>query len=219
MERDFDAARLANEIASDLAGLAVPNTPNMRAIRRKYSRVLKPAAPGQVIQLALLLTSRCRFVAYEIIREHAEASASLTPRQILRLGQGMDSWGAVDCFACILSGPAWRDGTLTTNVVRAWAQSAGRWWRRAAVVSTIALSRRGGIEDVHRVVEICTLVAADPDDMVVKALSWALRELAKKHPDHAEAFLARHNPGLAPQVIREVRCKMKTGLKTPRKRE
>jgi 3-methyladenine DNA glycosylase AlkD len=53
--------------------------------------------------------------------------------------------------------------------------------------------------------------------MVVKALSWALREVAKKHPGEAQRFLARHQGALAPRVTREVQNKIDTGLKNPRR--
>jgi 3-methyladenine DNA glycosylase AlkD len=51
--------------------------------------------------------------------------------------------------------------------------------------------------------------------MVVKALSWALRELAKKHPGEASRFLAKHKNSVAARVVREVRNKIATGLKNP----
>jgi 3-methyladenine DNA glycosylase AlkD len=53
--------------------------------------------------------------------------------------------------------------------------------------------------------------------MVVKALSWAVRELAKKHPLQARSFIAQHRRVLAARVIREVENKLTTGLKTPRR--
>jgi hypothetical protein len=46
-------------------------------------------------------------------------------------------------------------------------------------VSTVALNvrSRGGSGDVPRTLAVCRFLVADPDDMAVKALSWALREL------------------------------------------
>jgi 3-methyladenine DNA glycosylase AlkD len=55
----------------------------------------------------------------------------------------------------------------------------------------------------------------DRDDMVVKAMSWALRELAKKEPARVDAYLAKNGELLAPRVLREVRNKLRTGLKNP----
>jgi 3-methyladenine DNA glycosylase AlkD len=54
--------------------------------------------------------------------------------------------------------------------------------------------------------------------MVVKALSWALREAAKKHPNQVRSFLAEHQEALTARVKREVNNKLTTGLKTPRSR-
>lgn len=62
---------------------------------------------------------------------------------------------------------------------------ADRWvWRRAVSVSTVPLNMksRGGIGDPQRTLAVCDLLIADRDDMVVKALSWALRELAEREP-------------------------------------
>jgi 3-methyladenine DNA glycosylase AlkD len=55
--------------------------------------------------------------------------------------------------------------------------------------------------------------------MVVKALSWALRELSKRDPEAAEQFLEEHQGVLASRVLREVRNKLSTGLKNPRLRD
>lgn len=211
--------RLANEIASRLAELPSHSTPIVRRVRREYSRSLAKAPPELVIRIALDLVGRsdftCRWFAYEIVERHKGAFANLTTGQLQKLGEGIDSWAAVDCFGCYLSGPAWRDGRLSTSVIHGWLGSADHWWRRAALVSTIALSRRGESQDIREAIEICTLAVSDRHDMVVKALSWALREVAKKHPGEAKKFIARHRDGLAARVTREVQNKIATGLKNP----
>jgi 3-methyladenine DNA glycosylase AlkD len=61
------------------------------------------------------------------------------------------------------------------------------------------------------------MMLADRDDMVVKAVSWALRELAKREPAVVERFVAKQEERLAPRVRREVRSKLRTGLKSPRR--
>ena len=50
--------------------------------------------------------------------------------------------------------------------------------------------------------------------MVVKALSWALRELVVRDPGAVRTFLDEHD--LAARVRREVTNKLQTGLKQPR---
>jgi 3-methyladenine DNA glycosylase AlkD len=52
--------------------------------------------------------------------------------------------------------------------------------------------------------------------MVVKAMSWALRELVVHDPMTVLKFLDEQRQRLAPRVNREVRNKLTTGLKTPK---
>lgn len=219
MKRSPEMVRLGNEIRSRLDLLSAPTTAAVRAVRREFSRRIANEAPESVIQLALYLiednSGLLRFFSYEIVSHHRLASEQLTTDNLLKLGKGLSSWSSVDCFAMYLSGPMWARGGLSDKTVITWVGSEDRWWRRTALVSTVALSRRGDPVDLLRVTQICTLLAADRDDMVVKALSWALREMAKKHPEQVRIFLATHKCNLAARVTREVNNKLRTGLKTP----
>jgi 3-methyladenine DNA glycosylase AlkD len=85
-------------------------------------------------------------------------------------------------------------------------------------VSTVALNNkaRGGSGDTDRTLMICDMLVEDRDDMVVKALSWALRELSKRDPEAVRKFMQENKRRLAPRVTREVNNKLQTGLKNPR---
>jgi 3-methyladenine DNA glycosylase AlkD len=123
----------------------------------------------------------------------------------------------VDAFARTLSGPVWLAGQISDELILEWAVSPDRWWRRAALVSTVALNMRsqGGLGDVPRTLKVCRLLVADPDDMVVKAMSWALRELVAHDPQAVRVFLDEYDAVLAGRVRREVSNKLNTGLKNP----
>ena len=99
-----------------------------------------------------------------------------------------------------------------------WAGSSDRWWRRAALVSTVALNMRsqGGQGDIPRTLCICRILAGDQDEMVAKALSWALRELVVHDAGAVQEFLGEHDKILEARVKREVKNKLGTGLKNPR---
>jgi 3-methyladenine DNA glycosylase AlkD len=192
-------------------------------VRRKYSRLLKPEEPGLVLDVARELFARYgeRWIACELIQNHKAAFASIGEAELVEFGQGINGWGSVDAFARILSGPAWLKGQVPDALIHEWAHSSDRWWRRAALVSTVALNVRshGGYGDVERTLEVCRLLVNDHDDMVVKAMSWALRELVVHDPGAVHRFLSEHEAALASRVKREVRNKLTTGLKNPRRRQ
>jgi 3-methyladenine DNA glycosylase AlkD len=217
-----DVKRLASELDAEVRALPLQNSPSVRAIRRKYSRMLKIADPEFVIELVRELVHNYgyRGSAYELILFHKEAFRSLGEAELEDLGQGINSWWSVDSFARTLAGPAWRDGLVTDELIHKWARSEDRWWRRAALVSTVALNvrSRGGKGDVPRTLEVCRMLVDDHDDMVVKAMSWALRELVVHDPQAVGEFLAEYDDVLAARVKREVRNKLTTGLKNPRRK-
>lgn len=211
------------EISQAILQLRTPKTAEVRALRRGFSKRLAKNDARQVIDLALGLLEQpgflFRFVAYELICNHKPAMRRLGTKELERLGQGMDSWEAVDTFACYLSGPAWRENQVPDSVIHQWAQSTDRWWRRAALVSTVPLNKkaRGGSGDAERTLVVCRMLVDDRDDMVVKALSWALRDLTRPDPTAVSGFMKENGSRLAPRVVREVGNKLRTGLKNPRR--
>jgi 3-methyladenine DNA glycosylase AlkD len=218
------AEDVAAEIAARVRALPGLQTHSVRRVRREFSKRLSKTPPEHVIQVALRLLDEpaieYRFVAYELVRHHRAALASLRERELERFGRGIDSWGGVDMFACYLAGPAWRENQVSHSLIHRWARAKDRWRRRAALVSTVPLNSKamGGTGDIARTLEVCRLLVSDRDDMVVKAMSWALRTLANRDPGAVREFLADYKDMLSPRVVREVRNKLSTGLKNPRRR-
>ena len=215
-------ASTADEISERLVSLSSSNTEIIRTLRREYSKRLAKSPARFVVKVALQLlrnnTVAHRFVSYELVNKHPAALGSISEKDIKQFGRGINSWGSVDMFGCYLAGPAWREHQLSERLIHSWARSRDRWWRRAALVSTVPLNNkaRGGTGDTRRTLEVCDLLIDDRDDMVVKAVSWALRELAKRDSDAVREFLNRNRGHLAARVIREVENKLSTGLKNPR---
>ena len=71
------------------------------------------------------------------------------------------------------------------------------------------------MRSADRTLAICRALAADRDDMVEKALSWALRVLSRRDRPAVEKFMAEMGDRLPARARREVRNKLVTGLKTP----
>jgi 3-methyladenine DNA glycosylase AlkD len=216
---ESEAFRLAAVMDAEMRSLRMRNTPAMRAVRRKYSQILQDVHPNLIFQIAtdLCKVDSYRWLAYELIREHPAAFERLGPDELEELGRGINSWWTVDAFARTLSGPAWLQGQVPDTLILKWAGSGDRWWRRAALVSTVALNVRsqGGLGDVPRTLTICRSLAGDQDDMVAKALSWALRELVVHDAGAVKEFLEEFDQVLARRVTREVKNKLETGLKNP----
>lgn len=213
---------MIGEIKQRVETLPDTKTATARALRKEYSQRIKDFQPDEVLELAYGLLELkdswiYRFLAYELIHFHKPTLRSLGEVELEKLGQGMSDWSHVDMFAPYLSGVAWREGQIGDAAIHKWAHSDNRWWRRAALVSTIALNTRarGGMGDVPRTLAVCELLVDDNDDMVVKAMSWALRELIIWDPDAVRYFLAKYEDNLAARIKREVRNKLDTGLKNP----
>ena len=211
--------KLAKEIIRTLESLPEMKTAPMRRIRRAYSKQLFLKSAEYILTLAhsIIGEGKHRWIAYELIRNHPAAFRSLDYERLIALGEGINSWSTVDSFARTLSGPAWREGLIAIDLIREWARSPDRWWRRAALVSTVALNlrSRGGEGDVSATLAICKMLVDDADDMVVKALSWALRELVVHDRKAVRNFLAKYDQVLASRIKREVTNKLETGLKNP----
>lgn len=205
-----------DEIAVRIGELPARSTAALRRLVREYSRRLRDSDPQSVLRLAARLRESevvHRFFSDELIASHRAAMETLTRRELETIGAGMNSWDQVDSFATIVAGPAWRAGAIRDADVRAWACSADRWWRRAALVCTTRLNVRGSAGDARRTLAVCRILIDDRDDTIVKAMSWALRALAVRDPHSANAFVQRYRARLAPLVVREVTAKLRTGRK------
>ena len=215
--RDIAVAHLA-----EIRALDDRSAPNVRPVRRKLARSLADKPPEFVLEVARELRRLDQYPghAYGLLALHKPTFRTLGARELEEFGQGMAGWGEVDFFARCLSGPAWVRGQVSDDVIGKWARSENRWWRRAALVSTVALNVKvsGGRGDTDRTLAPCRILAADGDDMVFKALSWALRALVAHDPAAVWEFLKAHDEVLAARVKREVRNKLTTGLKNPRRK-
>ena len=213
-----NASEIAAEINKELRSLRAMrkwSTVNIRKIMRRHARMLEQASPEFILDIA----GEVIWGRFVLIMEHKATARSIGEAELEDFGRGMNSWGAVDTFAGHLAGPVWLNQQVPDELFHRWAHSADRWWRRAALASTVALNTRsqGGNGDVPRTLQVCRYLVSDHDDMVYKALSWALRALVVHDPDAVRRFLAEHDDVLAARVKREVNNKLSTGLKNPRR--
>lgn len=217
------AESVAARAARHLARLPRRDAASLRAIRRRLSEDVASESGGFVLAVSRALLGHglegANVVAYELLRHHPEAMGELDAHALEALGAPMRTWGDVDAFAYTLAGPAWRAGRIADEVVHRWARSDELRWRRAALVSSVPLNvkAQGGTGDAARTLAVCEILVGDRGDLVVKALSWALRALAVREPGAVEQFLREHRNELAPRILREVETKLATGVKRPKR--
>ena len=220
-EEQQRAESQAAQIAAELADVQGSGSLCKHAARRRVTRYVKGESGLHVMAVARERRdvhgrrwfSRC------VVRYHKEAFQSLDDAEVEAFGQAIDSRAIVDSYARILSGTAWVQGLVSDELIHRWARSEDGWWRRAALVSTVALNIRsqGGMGDRPRTLDVCRVLVDDRDDMVCTALSWGLRALLAHDPEAVRAFVAEHDGRIATQVRREVLNKLETGLKSSRR--
>jgi 3-methyladenine DNA glycosylase AlkD len=214
---------IAGSIRAEIADLPRRDTPSMRGLRKAWSAKLKATDAREVVAVAEVLERAApqegKWVAYELIRHHKGACAAVGAPEVEDFASRIESWYATDAFGTVLSGPLWAAGRLPDILFEAWAHSADRWLRRSALVATVGLnsSLPGRKGDPSRTFPLCLALAADRDDMVEKAASWALRFLSQRDKAAVVAFMAAHGDRFGARVRREVRHKLETGLKSRRR--
>lgn len=193
--------------------------PDIKNVIKRLCPEIKPWPAEQLLEFAKELVRtqifECNMVAYELLWKNKNALRLIRLRDIEELGQNIDNWVTVDTLSVMISGWAWRENQITDADVLNWLNSENRWWQRTAVVSTVPLNlrSRGGTGDAKRTLLICEKVVNHRDDMIVKALSWALRELSKSDKQAVIDFMQKHEQQLAGRVRREVHTKLETGRK------
>lgn len=200
------------------------HVPEVRQVTRHLGREVKrwPAEPVLEVVRRLIDsdTFEGRQLAYEVLGRHRAAREAVDAEMLEELAHGMDNWVTVDTLAAEVVGRAWANGQIDDRTVQRWARSEDFWWRRLALASAVALNTpaRGGTGDAKRTFMLCHMLVADREDMVVKALSWALRSVIAHDAARVRAFMAEHGATLAPRVRREVSAKLRTGLKSGKRR-
>jgi 3-methyladenine DNA glycosylase AlkD len=215
-----ECLRIARETMVEITqGRGVPRA---RTVRKRVSAKVKSASGRDVVAIGAAIAAsptmkahRARWVGWELINKHEAALQTLDLATVEALGAGNSTWDEVDGYALYISGAAWLRGLVRDADVRAWTRSDDLWRRRAALVSTVVLNTKahGGSGDTKRTLDIAKRLVDDREDMVVKAMSWALRCLVQWDRAAVEDFLAEHETRLAARVKRETRTKLRTGKK------
>jgi 3-methyladenine DNA glycosylase AlkD len=104
----------------------------------------------------------------------------------LRRHDRINDWDLVDLGAWDVVGRWLVD--KPRDVLDELARSSNMWERRTAILATLAFIREGQVEDTYRIAE---MLLGDEEDLIHKAVGWALRAAGDADRDRLRAFLDR----------------------------
>ncbi len=204
----------------EILGVVVPD---VRIVLAEMKRETASFSTEEKIELANQLLKRNCFelnqLTLEWIGRDSRVMKIISKTEAENMMLGMDNWVLVDTYSSLILGPLWQRQVFVDADIQVFAKHPDLWMRRMAVASTVALNRKrkGFNGDSKRTLLICEMLVYDKEDMVVKAVSWALRSLIPWDRRGVESFLNAHHNVLHKRIIREVHNKLDTGYKSKKK--
>ncbi len=142
-----------------------------------------------------------RFAALEILvtryERGTEGERASIVKFYLRNAERVNNWDLVDTSAPYILGEHLK--TRPRGLLDKLAGSAILWERRIAIVSTLALIKKGEIDDTFRTAR---KLLGDTHDLIQKAVGWALREAGRVSRPALVDFLQTHYARLPRTTLR-----------------
>jgi 3-methyladenine DNA glycosylase AlkD len=162
------------------------SNPDVRKVAREYKDI-------SLDEIELLLHSPIhedRLCALIILvnqntKANPEAQKTIVNLYIVNLAF-INNWDLVDLSAHYILGKAIYDGIQSKDILDTLAHSPILWERRVAIISTFYFIHKGNIDDTLRLSKV---LLTDKEDLMHKAVGWALREAWKKDAPRVEEFL------------------------------
>jgi 3-methyladenine DNA glycosylase AlkD len=141
-------------------------------------------------------------VGIEVVaRYRKDFTPTLLPRWKRWLANNHSAnWATTDAICGALIGPLLVAHPELAARMRGWAAHRNMWVRRAAIVGLIPLARKG--QQLDLVYEIAKRLHPDREDLIQKAVGWALREAGKPDPARLERYLRANGPSIPRTTVR-----------------
>lgn len=115
----------------------------------------------------------------------------------LRRTDRINNWDIVDSSAPQVVGAYLQD--KSRDILYKLAGSESLWERRISIISTLHFVRSGELAETFK---IAKLLLGDKQDLIHKAVGWALREAGKKDRHSLLEFLDQHAPAMPRTALR-----------------
>ncbi len=175
------------------------SNPDVRKVARQYEDI-------SLDEIELLLHSPIhedRLCALIILVNQNDKAYSEAQKQIVNLYivnlAFINNWDLVDLSAHYILGKAIYDGIQSKDILDTLAHSPVLWERRVSIISTFYFIHKGNIDDTLRLSKV---LLSDTEDLMHKAVGWALREAWKKDAPRVEAFLRENYPHIPRTTLR-----------------
>jgi len=120
----------------------------------------------------------------------------------------INNWDLVDLSAHYILGRAIADGIQPMSILDQLTNSSILWERRIAIISTMYFISQG---DINPSLKMAKKLLTDKEDLIHKAVGWALREAWKKYPQKVEQFLIHNYSQLPRTTLRYAIERMEEG--------
>jgi 3-methyladenine DNA glycosylase AlkD len=162
------------------------SNPDIRKVAREYKDI-------SLDEIELLLHSPIhedRLCALIILvnqnkKANPEAQKQIVNLYIVNLHY-INNWDLVDLSAHYILGKAIYAGIKEKSILDTLVHSPVLWERRVAIITTFYFIHKGNIDETLRLSKV---LLSDKEDLMHKAVGWALREAWKKDAPRVEAFL------------------------------
>jgi 3-methyladenine DNA glycosylase AlkD len=115
-------------------------------------------------------------------------------------GNHSANWATTDAICGVLIGPLLLQRPKLGARLRAWSGDRNMWVRRASIVGLIQCARRG--ESLDLLYGIAQRLHADREDLIQKAVGWALREAGKTDMPRLARYLRAKGPAIPRTTLR-----------------
>ena len=175
------------------------SNPDIRKVAREYKNI----SLNDIESLLHSPIHEDRLCALVILVNQNTKATPETQKEIVKLYivnlQYINNWDLVDLSAHYILGKAIYDGIQPKSILDHLVHSPILWERRVAIISTFYFIRKGNIDDTLRLSKI---LLTDKEDLMHKAVGWALREAWKKDSPRVEAFLQENYPHIPRTTLR-----------------
>ena len=115
-------------------------------------------------------------------------------------GNHSSNWATTDAISVYLIGPLIVRYPRLARRAADWSGDRNLWIRRASIVGLIPAIRRGLALDVAY--DVARRLHEDEEDLIQKAVGWALRECGRVDPRRLERYLRGHGPAIPRTTLR-----------------